>query len=241
MIPDIPANHSAVKQAPKRAIAIYLTREALSVAGMVVILFWPAGKLNWGMGWALVALWTAWVAAMAWVVIRRSPELLLERLGARKGSQKWDAVIQPTLSLLQAARCIVGGFDQRNGWSSGISPSAQVAFLIIGGLGAALFVWAAASNKFFSQVVRIQDERGHAVAQGGPYRWIRHPGYAGSILMEIGAPLILGSWWALVPSSLLVLLMVVRTVLEERTLRSGLPGYAEYAQRVKYRLVPGIW
>ncbi len=241
MIPATPANQSAVNQAPKRAIIVYLIREALSVVGMIVILFWPAGRLDWGMGWALVALWTAWVAAIAWIVIYRNPDLLLERLGPRKGSKSWDAILQPSLSLLQAARCIIGGFDHHYSWTAGIGLSAQVAFLIVGGLGAALFIWAMASNKFFSQVVRIQNERGHAVAQGGPYRWIRHPGYAGVILMEIGAPLILGSWWALIPSGLIVVLMIIRTVLEERALQAELPGYAEYAQQVKYRLAPGIW
>lgn len=241
MIPEAQVSRPAGKQVHKKAVAIYLTREALSVAGMALLLFWPAGKLDWGMGWALVALWAAWVAAIAWIVIRRTPELLLERLGPRKGSKSWDAVLQPALSLLQAARCIVGGFDQHYGWTSGISLPVQVTFLVIGCLGGALFIWAMASNKFFSQVVRIQNERGHTVAQEGPYRWIRHPGYTGSILMEIGAPLTLGSWWALLPSALLIILLVVRTVLEDRTLQAGLGGYAAYVQKVKYRLVPGIW
>ncbi len=241
MIPGAQVSQAGVKQVPKRAIIVYLIREAFSVVGLAVLIFWPAGRLDWGMGWALVALWTAWVAAMAWIVIRRSPGMLMERLGPKKGSQKWDSVIQPGLSLLQAGRCILGGFDQHYGWSSGIALSTQVSFLIVGWLGAALFIWAVSANQFFSQVVRIQDERGHRVAQGGPYRLVRHPGYAGSILMEIGSAFTLGSWWALVPSGLFTVLMVVRTLLEERTLRAGLPGYTEYTQKVKYRLLPGIW
>ena len=241
MIPESQVNQPAAKQLRKKAIAVYLTRETLSVAGMALILFWPAGTLDWGMGWALVALWAAWVMALAWIVIWRSPDMLMERLGAKRGSKNWDAIIASSLGLLQAARCILGGFDQRLGWSTGISLPVQVAFLIIGILGGALFIWAVASNKFFSQVVRIQTERGHTVAQEGPYRFIRHPGYAGSILMEIGAPLTLGSWWALIPSAVFIFLMVVRIVLEERALRAGLPGYPEFAHRVKYRLVPGIW
>ncbi len=241
MIPDTSANQLAVNQAPKRAIAVYLTREAMSVVGMAVILFWPAGRVDWGMGWALVALWAAWEAGMVWVVIWRNPGMLLERLGAKKGSQRWDAILMPALSLLQAARCIVGGFDQRYGWTAGFSPSTQAAFLIFGALGAVLFIWAAASNPFFSQVVRIQSERGHTVAQGGPYRFARHPGYAATILMEIAAPMILGSWWALIPSGAFVIVLIVRTALEDRTLRQSLPGYTDYARQVKYRLIPGIW
>ncbi len=234
-------NQAEAQKPPRRAITTYLTREALSVVGMAVILFWPAGRLDWGMGWALVALWAAWEAGMAWVVIRKNPGMLLERLGAKKGSKRWDAILMPTLSLLQAVRCIVGGLDQRYGWTSGFSPSTQIAFLIVGGLGAALFIWAAASNPFFSQVVRIQSERGHTVAQGGPYRFVRHPGYAATILMEITAPLILGSWWALIPSGMLAIVLIVRTALEDRTLRQELPGYPEYAQQIKYRMIPGVW
>ncbi len=241
MIPETRANQPAVIQVPKRAITVYLTREVMSVVGLAVILFWPAGRVDWGMGWALVGLWAAWEAGMAWVVIRRHPGMLLERLGAKKGSQRWDAILVPALSLLQAARCIVGGFDQRYGWTGSFLPSTQAAFLIAGILGAALFIWAAAANPFFSQVVRIQGERGHTVAQGGPYRFVRHPGYAATLLMEIAAPLILGSWWALIPSGLLVIVLIVRTALEDRTLQQELPGYPEYAQQVKYRLIPGLW
>ncbi len=241
MIQDSQVGQAARKPIPKRAVTVYVIREVLSVMGMALLLFWPAGRLDWGMGWALLALWAAWVAALAWIVIHRSPELLMERLGAKKGSKSWDAIIQPGLSLLTAARCVVGGFDQHYGWTTGISLPPQLIFLFIGCLGGALFIWAAASNPFFSQVVRIQSERGQTIAQGGPYRSIRHPGYAGSILMEIAAPMILGSWWALIPSGAFVILMVVRTALEDRALQAELPGYPDYAQKVKYRLVPGIW
>jgi protein-S-isoprenylcysteine O-methyltransferase Ste14 len=108
-------------------------------------------------------------------------------------------------------------------------------------LGYALVVWATASNAYFSQVVRLQSERGHAVATGGPYRFVRHPAYIGTILFELAAPILLDSWWALIPGALNAVLFLVRTSLEDRTLRSELEGYQEYASQVRFRLLPGIW
>jgi protein-S-isoprenylcysteine O-methyltransferase Ste14 len=100
---------------------------------------------------------------------------------------------------------------------------------------------ATASNAFFSQIFRIQKERGHTVATGGPYRFVRHPGYVGTILFEIATPIMLGSWWALIPGGLSALLYLVRTALEDKALLDELDGYKEYAQKVRYRLLPGIW
>jgi protein-S-isoprenylcysteine O-methyltransferase Ste14 len=93
----------------------------------------------------------------------------------------------------------------------------------------------------FSQVVRIQAERGHSVATGGPYRWVRHPGYAGMILFELTVPILLASWWAWIPSVLNATLFVVRTALEDRTLQGELEGYRDYTRQVRYRLLPGVW
>jgi protein-S-isoprenylcysteine O-methyltransferase Ste14 len=104
-----------------------------------------------------------------------------------------------------------------------------------------IIVWAMTANAFFAQTVRIQEERGHTVATGGPYRIVRHPGYVASILSQIATPLILGSVWAFIPAGLAALLFVVRTALEDKTLLEELDGYKEYAGRVRYRLLPGVW
>jgi len=96
-------------------------------------------------------------------------------------------------------------------------------------------------NRFFSGVVRIQPERGHYVVSGGPYRWMRHPGYAGALLAYLATPVFLDSWWAGVPAIALAGALVVRTHLEDRTLQDELPGYRDYARRVRSRLVPGVW
>jgi protein-S-isoprenylcysteine O-methyltransferase Ste14 len=108
-------------------------------------------------------------------------------------------------------------------------------------LGYALFLWAMASNAFFAEGVRIQQERGHTVAAGGPYRYVRHPGYVGAILSQAATPFLLGSAWALIPSVASAALYVVRTYLEDQALRQELPGYEAYAQRTRYRLLPGVW
>ena len=119
--------------------------------------------------------------------------------------------------------------------------AAQLFAWFVCALGYALFVWALASNTYFSQIVRIQSERGHAVVTGGPYRFIRHPGYIGAIVFELAVPIVLASWWALAISILGAFLLILRTVLEDRTLQAELPGYTEYVHRVRYRLVPGVW
>jgi protein-S-isoprenylcysteine O-methyltransferase Ste14 len=166
---------------------------------------------------------------------------LAERLGPRKGSKPWDIALLGTLGISQLARYVVAGLDHRYGWTQGIPVGAQWVALLIGALGYALVVWATASNAFFSQIVRIQPERGHTVASGGPYRYVRHPAYLGSILYELTAPILFASWWSFIPGALGAIVLIVRTALEDCTLRAELPGYDEYACHVRARLLPGLW
>ena len=136
---------------------------------------------------------------------------------------------------------IVAGLDQRYSWSSGIEPVAQIVAMLAVIAGHALVVWATDVNAFFSQVVRIQTERGHTVIDNGPYRYVRHPAYAGAVLLVLGAPIMLGSWWALIPGVICAVLMIVRTALEDKTLQAELPGYVEFTHHTRYRLLPGVW
>lgn len=221
--------------------ARFVVREALGVVVLALLLFLSAGRWDWGMGWALVGIVCAWAGATAWILIRRHPELLPERMGPQRGAKAWDKAILGGIALTTVARCLVAGLDRRWGWSIGIPASAQVAATAVAALGYALVAWATASNAFFSQIVRIQVERGHAVATGGPYRFVRHPGYVGTILFELAAPVMLGSWWALAIGGLAAILFVVRTALEDRMLGVKLGGYRSYASRVRYRLLPGVW
>jgi protein-S-isoprenylcysteine O-methyltransferase Ste14 len=208
---------------------------------MGVALFWSAGKMDWWPAWASLAVMLAWTTAMAIVILRFSPKLLAERLGPRKGAKPWDTAIMSILGLAQLVRYIVAGLDQRYGWTGGLPLAAQIAALTVCVLGQALFVWATAANAFFSQIVRIQPERGHTVATGGPYHYVRHPAYIGAILYELAAPVLLASWWVLIPSALGAILLILRTALEDRTLQAELTGYVDYARQVRHRLVPGIW
>ena len=224
-----------------KLIVRYAIRETMGIVGMGVALFWSAGRLDWWPAWASIAVMLAWIVAMAVVIFRFNPGLLAERLGPRKGAKHWDTAIMSILGLTQLGRYIVAGLDQRFSWTGGFPLAAQIAALTVCILGYALVVWATASNTFFSQVVRIQFERGHAVATGGPYHYVRHPAYAGAILYELAVPVLLASWLALIASGLNVILLILRTALEDRTLQAELTGYVEYALRVRHRLLPGIW
>ena len=224
-----------------KLIARYAIRETMGLVGMGVALFWSAGRIDWWPAWASIAVMAAWIVATAIVIFYSNPDLLAERLGPREGTKPWDTAIMSGVGLTQLVRYMVAGLDQRYGWTNGFPVAAQVAALTTCILGYALFVWATASNPFFSQIVRIQSERTHVVATGGPYHYVRHPAYIGAILYELAVPVLLASWWAAIVSSLTVVLLIVRTALEDQTLQAELTGYVDYARQVRYRLLPGIW
>jgi protein-S-isoprenylcysteine O-methyltransferase Ste14 len=224
-----------------KLIVRYAIREIMGLVVMGVALFWSAGRIDWWPAWAALAVMLAWIAGTALVILRFNPSLLAERLGPRRGARSWDTAILSVLGLAQLARYIVAGLDQRYGWTGGFPFAAQLAALAACFLGYALVTWATASNAFFSQIVRIQSERAHTVATGGPYHYVRHPAYVGAILYELAVPALLASWPAFIASGLGVILLVLRTALEDRTLLAELKGYAEYARQVRFRLVPGLW
>jgi protein-S-isoprenylcysteine O-methyltransferase Ste14 len=154
----------------------------------------------------------------------------------------WDKVLAPLMALsLSLPLVIVAGLDHRFGWS----PAFPLWLILLGffliAFGYAFAVWALVENRFFSSVVRIQTDRGHVVCDSGPYRIVRHPGYAGNILPLLGIVLALSSLWTLIPAAVALVIAVIRTALEDRTLQEELPGYKEYARQVRYRLMPGIW
>ena len=184
---------------------------------------------------------SVWSIATAVIILRFNPDLLAERMGPRRGAKRWDIAIMSTLGLTQLARYIVAGLDQRYGWTGGLPLAAQLGALVISILGYTLVVWATASNAFFSQIVRIQAERNHTVATGGPYQYMRHPAYLGALAYELAVPILLASWWAFILSLLNAVLLIIRTTLEDRTLQAELTGYPDYARQVRYRLLPGIW
>jgi protein-S-isoprenylcysteine O-methyltransferase Ste14 len=225
----------------KKLLNRYILDSALGLAGGAIFLFWPAGRIDWWPGWGVLAVNAFMMLSMGFILFRRFPELAAERLKPPKDAKKWDIAINSGVRLSQAVRYVVAGLDFRYGWTGGFPLGIQIAGLMVSFLGYAIVPWAVANNKYFSQIVRIQSDRGHAVAAGGPYRFLRHPSYLGMILFELAVPVMLASWGALLISLVAVSLILLRTALEDRTLQAELPGYAEYAQRVRYRLLPGIW
>lgn len=222
----------------------HLARFLMFALLLPALLFATAGTLHWAMGWAYTLITLAAVIGSRLIVMRRNPELLKERARALEhaDAKKWDRVIVPIVGMYgPLAMLVVSGLDRRFGWTPAMSLGLQLTGLFLVMVGSALGTGAMVANRFFSAVVRIQKERGHAVVSSGPYSFVRHPGYAGGVLGNLAIPLALGSIWALIPGALTALVTVVRTILEDRTLQAELDGYSEYAQRVRYRLLPGIW
>lgn len=203
-------------------------------------LFGAAGRLDWPNAWVLLALnFTASVGSA--LLLARNPALLAERKNVKAG-KGWDKPIVAGVVLIgPVTTWITAGLDTRFQWSEYMPAEVAVAGAAVAALSAALIIWAMQSNPFFSAVVRIQKDRGHVVVTGGPYRFVRHPAYTGLAAFTLVTPFILNSRWAFVPAAVTAALSVLRTVLEDRTLRRELEGYAAYAQRVKYRLAPFIW
>jgi protein-S-isoprenylcysteine O-methyltransferase Ste14 len=206
-----------------------------------VILFLGAGRLGWTWAWVFLGICVASVGVNGAILLRTSPETVAER-GRPAGTRDWDKIVAGLWSLaLFVAVPLVAGLDARSGWSGniGIVWHALGAGALAAGLG--LGGWAMVANAFFSTAVRIQSDRGHTVCRTGPYRFVRHPGYVGFSLQSLATPVLLGSWWALVPGLVAAGLMVLRTALEDRVLREELSGYIEYSRDVRSRLLPGIW
>jgi protein-S-isoprenylcysteine O-methyltransferase Ste14 len=225
----------------KRGVIRWGVRETMGLVMYIPFLFWPAGTWNWPMAWALLILTALWIIGTAIVTIPRYPELLAERVKPRKGAKAWDTAILSAYGILMLVKMILAGLDLRNGWTVQFPSWVEIAGLAAAIAGYSLVVWATGSNAFFSQVVRIQKERGHTVATGGPYRFLRHPTYLGMTLVELGTAVMLGSWIALIPSGVSTLLFLLRTYLEDRTLIAELDGYKEYTEKTKFRLIPGVW
>jgi protein-S-isoprenylcysteine O-methyltransferase Ste14 len=205
------------------------------------LLFISAGTLDWLMAWVYLGVYVAGIAINSVILWRTNPELIAERAERRPDTKGWDKLFAVVAIPLFFAIYIVCGLDKRFGWTPPLPPAGQLAALFLYLLGSGLASWAMISNAYFVGTVRIQDERGHQVVSSGPYRFVRHPGYSGWGLGFLVLPPFLGTLWGLVPAGLNCIAFIVRTALEDRTLQDELPGYREYAQRVRYRLVPGIW
>ena len=223
------------------AIRKRLVQVVFLVLLQAVILFASVWKWNWWNAWAYLGLYLAFLAFNAFVLLGKHKELVEERSQVGEGAKGWDKIIGGISAFGGLLILILAGLDERFGWPGTIRLAVQISAFVLMGLTYPLFTWAMVSNKYFSTIVRIQKERGHTVQTGGPYRIVRHPGYASLLCSYITIPIALGSLWACIPMALLVVNLFVRTALEDRTLQAELDGYKEYAARVRYRLIPGVW
>ena len=219
-----------------RLVAVYLL--------IPVILLICGGDPVWWQAWFYsLLIFTAGIGGRMWAE-QRHPGLMAERQNVEniQNAKAWDKVLAPLMAIsIGFPMVIVAGLDHRYHWSFAFPLWLTVIGLILISLGYAFAAWALAENRFFSSVVRIQTDRGHVVCDSGPYRFVRHPGYAGNILALFGIVLALESVWSLIPAVVASIISVTRTALEDKTLHEELAGYRDYARRVRYRLIPWIY
>lgn len=207
----------------------------------IAAIFVPAGTLKWIEAWLFIILYAAAVTVAIFWMKKKAPDLLKERMKKKKDVKSWDKIFMAFYTTFLLIILILPGLDAvRFQWSN--VPLIATILAFIGYIpGSGLAFWAMRENAFLSDVVRIQEDRGHTVCTTGPYKYVRHPMYVGVILIMLCFPLSLGSLYTLIPAVIIVILFFIRTALEDKTLQEELPGYKEYAQKVRYRLIPGIW
>jgi len=211
---------------------------------MLAVLFLAAGRLNWWEAWVYVGQALLVLIVSRVVMILKNPDTAMERARAAQieNVKTWDKVLMPLTAIyLPIISWVVAGLDERFGWSPDLPDFVQIVALVLMFLGSMFSTWAMLANRFFSSHVRIQTDRNHSVVSSGPYRFVRHPGYAGAIFSWVVSPVFFSSYWVVIPAVLAMIANIRRTSLEDQTLQDELPGYKEYTRRVGYRLVPGIW
>jgi protein-S-isoprenylcysteine O-methyltransferase Ste14 len=227
---------------PNQAALKMLANFLYSWALTLVLLFGGAGRFNWLLGWIFAIVWFV-PKLIFFVILRwRDPNLLVERATRHQNTQHYDRIILPLYFVFAFGTLLVASFDGgRFQWSGELSIVWIVITYLIYLFGNSVAGWAIMSNPFFSSESRLQTDRDQKVTSSGPYRFIRHPSYSVSVLLWLVTGPMLESWWALIPGFMAGLMMIIRTVYEDRMLNVELPGYADYAQQVRYRLLPGVW
>jgi len=225
--------------APRSTALSYLMNAVIFRGLMLAMILWAAGDWTWTWAWLNTAIFVVFDALSIFLV---DPSLLVERKRRSADQKAWDKpLVGLAVALLPILCLIIAGLDERHGWSADVPDLAQWVAAVVIALGYGFTVWAMRVNSFFSAIVRIQTDRGHKVATGGPYQIVRHPGYVGAILFTVATPIMLDSLWALIPAVIAVVVYVVRTQKEDVTLQEELPGYREFTQQTRYRLIPGVW
>jgi len=222
--------------------ASYFIKHLLGSLIFFAVIFISAGRvLNYWQGIIYLALGLV-MTILSYTFLQVDPDLLKERSKPGKDTKKWDKMILGLSFLLTLSMYIIAGLDSgRFHWSPDFHWSLCLIGTLLTALGQLLFLIAQKQNRFFSSTVRIQTERGHAVCDTGLYKVVRHPAYMGSIIQAIGFPLLFGSLWSIIPVLILIILFIIRTTLEDKTLRNELNGYTEYSRKTKYKLIPFVW
>src|SRR5574340_196554 len=210
---------------------------AFTVLGVAILLVF-SGDPGWVWMWVYVGVTVATLLLSAAVIPRG---VIAERGRKKTNVEQWDRVITGLIYVPWFVQFFIAALDHRFGWSPGLPVWVHLLAvgLYLAGIGVVLLSMRA--NLYFSTAVRIQHDRGQTVCATGPYAVIRHPGYAGMIIEYLAVPVILGSWWGLIPQAVIVGLLILRTGLEDRALTEKLEGYREYTRQVRYRLIPGVW
>ena len=235
-MPDVETRADSQASIPTALVGLAVAAVVV-LAGLVFVL---AFRLDWTVGWIYVGIFAATWAINLACLMRWNPELIRRRARLGKETKTWDKVWLVLFTVVLIAIYVVAGLEARDGASSAPG-AAWLLGLAIFVPGWALAIWSMAVNPFFEKTVRIQTDHGHRAIDTGPYAYVRHPGYVGFAGWMLSTPLLLSSAWAVVPALLAVIALVIRTSLEDRTLQAELPGYAEYAARVRFRLIPGVW
>jgi protein-S-isoprenylcysteine O-methyltransferase Ste14 len=230
-----------MRQRREQSKAIIIIRTVVTVLFMFAVLFIPAGTLNWPEAWLFLFFYFTVVTVMMIWMKKKAPGLLKERMSRKKEAKSWDRKFLIVYCFVLIVMATIPGFDAvRFHWSEVPLILKVLGFIgYIPSLGFAF--WAVKENAFASDVVRIQEDRGHKVCTTGPYRHVRHPMYVGVIFFLLSFPLSLGSLYTFIPAFIIIILFIIRTSLEDRALQEELPGYIEYSQKVRYRLLPGVW
>jgi protein-S-isoprenylcysteine O-methyltransferase Ste14 len=223
-------------------IAKLLLQTLIWIVVMGALLFVPAGTLHWPAAWVFLGTIAILGISCGLWLARTDPALLAERMHPmmQRDQPAADKKIMLAFGFVALIWFLVIGLDQRY-HASTVVPVLQALGWAMLLLSTGFIMWVMRENSFAAPVVKLQTERGHRVVSTGPYAWVRHPMYSGTVLFFVGAPMLLGSWWGVAMSPLFVVLFAIRAKIEERALIAGLPGYADYTARVRYRLVPGLW
>jgi protein-S-isoprenylcysteine O-methyltransferase Ste14 len=219
----------------------YLIKHLSGTLLFYAVIFISAGRIGYTQGLIYVAIGLVSLI-LNYTVLRIDAELSAERSKPGDDTKRWDKSILGLSFIATISMYVVGGLDSgRYHWSPDFSKSLCLAGIILTFAGQVLFLVAQKQNKFFSSTVRIQTDREHTVCETGLYKIVRHPAYMGSVIQSIGFPLLFGSIWSIIPVFVLIFLTILRTCLEDKTLKNELPGYTDYTNKTRYRIIPLIW